>query len=125
MCDDAVGGDERCAELLETIPNFDEIFSAIFPGGSITGAPKIRSMQIIKELEKIDRELFTGSLGYYKFQEQKGAFNILIRSIFYNKKTQELSFSTGAGITSASDPQKEYKETLLKAEKLIEVFNEI
>lgn len=104
------------------IPDFKTIFKAMFPGGSITGAPKIRSMEVIKELEMNPRELFTGSLGYYKFHEQRGEFNILIRSIFYNKKTKELSFSTGAGITCASDPDKEYEETLLKAQKLIEVF---
>jgi para-aminobenzoate synthetase component I len=104
------------------IPDFKEIFKAIFPGGSITGAPKIRSMQVIDELESKKRVLFTGSLGFYKFKKQKGAFNILIRSIFYNKETGALSFNTGAGITSASDPEKEYEETLLKAQKLIEVF---
>lgn len=106
------------------IPDFDVIFDALFPGGSITGAPKIRSMQIIDELEDSCRELFTGSLGYYKFNQAQGEFNILIRSIFYNKKTGELSFNTGAGITSSSDPEQEYQETLLKAQKLIEVFQD-
>ncbi len=105
------------------IPDFEEIFNAIFPGGSITGAPKIRSMKVIDELEPKKRALYTGSLGYYKFNKYQGEFNILIRSVFYNKKTQALTFNTGAGITSASDPEKEYSETLLKAQKLIEVFN--
>ncbi len=105
-----------------SIPDFETIFDAIFPGGSITGAPKIKSIEIIEGLESNPRELFTGSLGFYKFNQQKGEFNILIRSIFYKKETAELSFSTGAGITSSSDPQKEYEETLLKAQKLIEVF---
>lgn len=111
-------------KIKETIiPNFEEIFNAIFPGGSITGAPKIRSMKVIDELESSKRALYTGSLGYYKFNKYQGEFNILIRSIFYNKTTQGLTFNTGAGITSASDPEKEYSETLLKAQKLIEVFN--
>ncbi len=108
-----------------TIPDFKEIFKAMFPGGSITGAPKIKSMELIKELEDKPRGAFTGSLGYYKFNQQAGEFNILIRSIFYNKKSKVLSFNTGAGITSASNPKQEYEETLLKAEKLIEVFNGI
>ena len=105
------------------IPDFEAVFKAIFPGGSITGTPKLRSMQIIKELESSNRGFFTGSLGYYKFKKRSGEFNILIRSIFYDKKTHKLSFNTGAGITSASDPLKEYEETMLKAEKLIEVFD--
>jgi anthranilate/para-aminobenzoate synthase component I len=108
-----------------TIPDFEKVFGAISPGGSITGAPKIRSMQIINELEHEDRGLFTGNLGFYKFKEKRGEFNILIRSIFYNKKNQELCFNTGAGITSSSDPEKEFDETLLKAEKLIEVFDAV
>ena len=107
------------------IPNFAGIFNALAPGGSITGAPKIRSMQIIDELESNPRGPFTGNLGFYKFKEQKGEFNILIRSIFFNKKTNDLFFNTGAGITSASNAQKEYEETLLKAQKLIEVFDAI
>lgn len=104
------------------IPDFAKIFKACFPGGSITGAPKIRAMEIIKELEGCERGPYTGTMGFYKFSGY-GNFNILIRSIVYNKKTNELSFHSGAGITSGSDPEEEYQETLLKAEKLIEVFN--
>ena len=104
-------------------PDFKAILKAIFPGGSITGTPKIRAMQVIHELENKPRELFCGSLGYYKFNQQIGEINILIRSIFYNKKTKELSFSTGAGITALSEPEAEYQETLLKAQKLFSVFN--
>ena len=105
-------------------PDFKAILKSIFPGGSITGTPKIRAMQVIHELENKPRELFCGSLGYYKFNQQIGEINILIRSIFYNKKTKELSFSTGAGITALSDPEAEYQETLLKAQKLFEVFSD-
>jgi len=107
------------------IPDFAKIFNNICPGGSISGAPKKRALEIINELESTSRELFSGTLGYYKFQKQEGEFNILIRSIFYNKNTGKLSFNTGAGITHASKPEQEYQETLLKAEKLIEVFDAI
>ena len=106
----------------DRIPNFEKIFKATFPGGSITGTPKIRSMQIIKELETNARGLFTGSMGYFRFKDG-GEFNILIRTIIHNKKTNEWSFHTGSGITAYSDPQKELEESYLKAEKLMEVFN--
>lgn len=103
------------------IPKFSKIFDATFPGGSITGTPKKRSMEIISELESFPRELFTGTMGYFRFQDG-GEFNILIRSVIYNKITQELSFHTGSGITAYSDPQRELEETYLKAEKILEAF---
>lgn len=102
---------------------FEELFKASFPGGSITGTPKIRAMQLIKEIEVIDRELFTGSMGYFKFSEG-GEFNILIRSLIHNKMNGELSFFTGSGITAYSDPEKELEETYLKAEKIAQIFGE-
>ena len=104
------------------IPNFEKIFAATFPGGSITGTPKIRCMEIIKELESGPRGLFTGAMGYFRFQDG-GEFNILIRTIIHDKKTDEWSFHTGSGITAYSDPEKELEESYLKAEKLVEVFN--
>lgn len=104
-----------------TMPNFSSIFKASFPGGSITGTPKIRCMQIIKELESTKRGLFTGSMGYFRFKDG-GEFNILIRTIIHNKKTREWSFHTGSGITAYSNPQKELEESYLKAEKLAKVF---
>lgn len=103
------------------IPSFTKIFMASFPGGSITGAPKFRATQIIKELESDLRGPYTGTMGYYRFKDG-GEFNILIRSIIIDKISKEISFHTGAGITAASDPEAELKETYLKAQKLIEVF---
>ena len=102
-----------------SIPNLEKIFSATFPGGSITGTPKIRAMEIIKELEGIKRGPYTGSIGYFKFHEG-GEFNIIIRSLVYDKIKQELSFHSGAGITSGSNPEDEFKEIELKAEKVYE-----
>jgi para-aminobenzoate synthetase component 1 len=100
-----------------SIPDLEKIFSATYPGGSITGTPKIRAMEIIKELEGIKRGPYTGSIGYFKFHEG-GEFNIIIRSLVYDKNKQELSFHSGAGITSGSNPEDELKEIELKAEKI-------
>lgn len=96
-----------------------------FPGGSITGAPKIRATEIIEELEPMPRHAYCGSLfmlsphGYL-------SSNILIRSIIYHKHKDhwQTHLGAGGGITSASSPQAEYDETLLKASKLFESFKE-
>jgi len=107
------------SQKITLIPDLEKIFSATFPGGSITGTPKIRAMEIIKELEGIKRGPYTGSIGYFKFHEG-GEFNIIIRSLVYDKNKQELSFHSGAGITSGSNPEDELKEIELKAEKVYE-----
>lgn len=122
---------ERCSNLYHLIStvegelkelDFPQIFAAMFPGGSITGAPKIRAMEIIKKLEPCPRGPYTGSMGYFRFKDG-GEFNILIRTLIYNKFEQEFSFHSGAGITADSEPDKEYEEILLKAQKLFEVFD--
>jgi para-aminobenzoate synthetase component I len=107
------------SQKITLIPDLEKIFSATFPGGSITGTPKIRAMEVIKELEGIKRGPYTGSIGYFKFHEG-GEFNIIIRSLVYDKNKQELSFHSGAGITSGSNPEDELKEIELKAEKIYE-----
>lgn len=101
--------------------NFTKLFTAMCPGGSISGTPKIRALEIIKELESSPRGLYTGTMGYYRFKDG-GKFSMLIRSLIYSKKDNILSFHSGAGITAGSDPEKELEETYLKAEKLLEVF---
>lgn len=99
-----------------------DIFAATFPGGSITGAPKIRALEIIKELESVERGPYTGAMGYLRYQDGflQGEFNILIRSFYIDKKTNTLFFHTGGGITAYSDPCAELAEAKLKAEKMIE-----
>lgn len=103
------------------LPAFAKIFQAILPGGSITGTPKKKAMEIIHKLESSARGPYTGIMGYYKFNGE-GEFSILIRSLVMEKKTSELSFHSGAGITAGSIPAKEVEEIYLKAEKLQKLF---
>jgi para-aminobenzoate synthetase component I len=90
---------------------------ACFPGGSITGAPKFRAMQIIDELEPVPRGPYTGALGCFGFNRQS-MLNILIRTVLCRDQTA--SFHAGAGIVADSDPAAEYEETRIKAQGIIE-----
>ena len=94
-----------------------DLLAATFPGGSITGCPKIRAMQIIDELEPTPRAVYTGILGYIGFQGDLD-FNILIRTFLEYKN--EIHFQVGGGIVADSDPEAEYEETLIKARAMIE-----
>ena len=85
---------------------------ACFPGGSITGAPKKRAMEIIAALETVPRHLYTGSVGYFGFNGE-ARFNIVIRTLILEKG--EAHFHVGAGIVTDSDPAHEWEETLHKA----------
>jgi anthranilate/para-aminobenzoate synthase component I len=93
-----------------------DVLKALFPGGTITGVPKIRSMEIIDELEPVKRGPYTGSLGYISFSGELD-LNILIRSLFMNENVGFIQ--TGAGIVADSVPAKEYEETIHKAEALV------
>ncbi len=94
-----------------------DCLKASFPGGSITGAPKIRAMEIIDELEPTKRSIYTGSIGYLGFNRQTD-LNIVIRTFLITKgKTY---FQVGGGIVADSDPEAEYVETLHKAKSLID-----
>jgi aminodeoxychorismate synthase component I len=93
-----------------------DVIRAVFPGGTITGVPKVRCMEIIDELEPVRRGPYTGSLGYLGFSGVMD-MNIIIRS-FVVKNTQAY-VQVGAGIVTDSDPEREYHETLKKAEALI------
>ncbi|MDU2158008.1 aminodeoxychorismate synthase component I [Clostridium sp.] len=90
-----------------------------FPGGSITGTPKIRAMEIIEELEGLKRNLYTGSIGYFDFRGNAD-FNIAIRTII--KKENKAYFGVGGGITYDSIEEDEYNETLDKARALMRVL---
>lgn len=93
-----------------------DILRAVFPGGTITGCPKVRTMQIINELEASPRFAYTGSMGYVNHSGDMD-FNILIRSFMLS--ADRLTFRAGGGIVADSDPQRELEETRAKAEGLI------
>ena len=97
---------------------FDVLFTT-FPMGSMTGAPKIKAMELLDEIEKTARGLFSGTLGYID-PEGNADFNVVIRSILYNAPTRYLSFITGGAITRLSEWEKEYEECLLKAKAIFE-----
>jgi anthranilate/para-aminobenzoate synthase component I len=96
-----------------------EAVKACFPGGTITGCPKIRCMELIQKLESQPRGPYCGSLGWIGFNGDM-ALNILIRSFFLDKG--RLRFPVGAGIVADSDPGREYQETLHKAQALIQAL---
>jgi len=87
--------------------------AACFPGGSITGAPKKRAMEIIKEVENAPRGLYCGAIGWLGFNGES-SLNIAIRTLI--REGEQLVYQTGAGIVADSDPEHEYEETLHKAE---------
>jgi para-aminobenzoate synthetase component 1 len=89
-----------------------DALAACFPGGSITGAPKKRAMEIIAELEKRQRGVYCGALGWLGFNGES-QFNIAIRTLV--REGDQLTYDVGGGIVADSDPQKEYEETLHKA----------
>jgi para-aminobenzoate synthetase component 1 len=93
-----------------------DLLRASFPGGSITGAPKIRAMQIIDELEPTRRSAYTGSMGCIGF-DGNADLNIVIRTFLV--KGPDAWFQTGGGIVADSEPEAEYNETLDKARALI------
>lgn len=92
-----------------------------FPMGSMTGAPKLRVMQLIEQYEQTRRGLFSGALGYIT-PEGDFDLNVVIRSILYNASERYLSFPTGSAITFYSDPRREWEECLLKAEAMMKVI---
>ncbi len=101
----------------ESIASLKDIFRALFPCASITGAPKIRTMQIIRELETSPRGIYTGCIGYIG-PERQAQFNVAIRTVHINKGTRVAEFGTGGGIVWDSDPDAEYAECEAKSRVL-------
>ncbi|OEH53415.1 para-aminobenzoate synthase [Oceanobacillus sp. E9] len=104
------------AEIEENVGIID-IFKALFPCGSITGAPKQSTMQIIQELENSPREVYCGSIGYIT-PNQEALFNVAIRTALIDTEQNTMSYGVGGGITWDSDPEAEYLEAWAKAEIL-------
>ncbi|MGB9129935.1 MAG: aminodeoxychorismate synthase component I [Thiobacillus sp.] len=104
-----------CGQLRQGMRVYDAL-RAVFPGGTITGCPKVRTMQIIRELEQTPRRSYTGSVGYIN-RDGSFDFNILIRSFLL--RGNELSFRAGAGIVADSVAVRELDETRAKARGLL------
>jgi anthranilate/para-aminobenzoate synthase component I len=96
-----------------------DLLRATFPGGSVTGAPKIRAMEIIEELELVRRGPYCGAIGYLSADGQM-EFNIAIRTIVVNDGKAYVS--VGGGIVADSNPADEYEETMVKAQAMFEVL---
>lgn len=110
---------EVTATLQSGVNPLDVLLNAL-PGGSITGAPKIRAMQIIEELEPTQRGVYCGSMGYFNV-DGTGSWNILIRTI--QKQADDISIWAGGGVTIASDCDAEYQECFDKVEAMLDLLN--
>jgi para-aminobenzoate synthetase component 1 len=118
-------------QLISTVqadlqPGLDltDILRATFPMGSMTGAPKIRAMELIEQYEATQRGLYSGSFGYIE-PEGNFAFNVVIRSLQYRADTGYLSLQVGSAITHDSVPAQEYAECLLKAQGVLEALHTV
>jgi para-aminobenzoate synthetase/4-amino-4-deoxychorismate lyase len=104
----------------KTDASLDEIFSALFPCASITGAPKISTMNIIAELETTPRKIYTGSIGFIS-PNRKAQFNVAIRTALIDRENKTAEYGVGGGIVWDSTSADEYSEALLKARVLTEI----
>ena len=96
-----------------------DIIKSMMPGGSVIGCPKIRTLELLNQQEKEDRNIFTGSFGYIKFNKDM-RFNIIIRSILNFKNISEISVASGVVVDS--NAQHEFNENYIKAKALIDLF---
>ncbi len=95
-----------------------ELMAALFPCGSITGAPKIRTMEIIKELERVPRGAYTGAIGFLR-PGGDCIFNVAIRTLLLDSHSGEVTFGVGGGITFDSTAEREYEECVVKSKFLL------
>ncbi|MGV3636345.1 MAG: anthranilate synthase component I family protein [Flavobacteriales bacterium] len=98
-----------------------DVLRATFPMASMTGAPKVRAMQLIEEAEQGPRGLFSGSLGFFA-PDGTGDFNVVIRTLLFDAKTTELSLTTGSAITALCDPEQEFEECEVKARSVVDAL---
>ena len=92
-----------------------------FPMGSMTGAPKIRAMQLMEQYERSKRGLYSGAIGYFS-PDDDFDFNVVIRSVLFNADARYLSFKAGSAITYHADAEQEYEECLVKAAAIKKVL---
>ena len=109
------------SRLREGVSSF-ELIRSCFPGGSITGCPKVQAMKVIEEIEKSKRGFYCGSIGYIGFN---GDFDLSIAIRTFIEKNNNLYFNLGGGIVYDSDPQEEYDETIHKGETMFAVLKKI
>ena len=102
--------------------SFTDVIKNSFPMGSMTGAPKVKAMELIEQYEKTKRGLYSGAAGYIT-PGSDFDFNVVIRSILYDTDSKYLSFQVGSAITANSLPENEYIECLLKAKGMFEALN--
>jgi para-aminobenzoate synthetase component 1 len=110
-----ISGDLVPGATLETLAG------ALFPGGSVTGSPKLASMGLIRELEPWPRMAYTGALGWFSHDFRQADFSIAIRTVWASPA--ELAFGVGGGVVWDSDPAEEYQETLHKGSSLVRCLN--
>lgn len=99
-----------------------DIIQKSFPMGSMTGAPKIKAMELIDKYENYQRNIYSGAIGYLDL-DGSFEFNVLIRSLFYNQTNEYLSYSAGSAITYDANAEEEYNECLLKAKSITYCFS--
>ena len=104
---------------LKNKTNIKNIIKSMMPGGSVIGCPKIRTLELLNKQEKEDRNIFTGSFGYIKFNQDM-RFNIIIRSILNFKNISEIS--AASGVVLDSSPKREFNENFIKAKSLLELY---
>jgi len=105
--------------LLKNTTTLKNIIKSMMPGGSVIGCPKIRTLELLNKQETEDRNIFTGSFGYIKFNQDM-KFNIIIRSILNYKNMSEISAASGVVLDSSS--KKEFNENFIKAKSLLELY---
>ena len=96
-----------------------DIIKSMMPGGSVIGCPKVRTLELLNKQETEDRNIFTGSFGYIKFNQDM-RFNIIIRSILNYNNISEIS--AASGVVLDSSPRKEFNENFIKAKSLLELY---
>ncbi len=104
---------------IEKSKKIKDIIKSMMPGGSVIGCPKIKTLELLNNQEKEDRNIFTGSFGFIKFNRDM-RFNIIIRSILNYKNISEISAASGVVLDSA--PKKEFNENYIKAKSLLELY---
>ena len=104
---------------MKNTTSVQDIIKSMMPGWSVIGCPKIRTLELLNKQETEDRNIFTGSFGYIKFNKDM-RFNIIIRSILNYNNISEIS--AASGVVLDSSPKKEFNENFIKAKSLLDLY---